>query len=189
MNFFKSLIKKILPPDEEEQIKGSTIPYTNTPIEKNEDLAMLFAEKFTQNKGKFFFCANQDELQENLHNVFKYEQIKIVYTRENKVFDLLTNFDIGFTELPEDASDATILYADYIDGKTGKVYVSREKKELLQLESTSDMVIIIAEEKQLFSKFINLYNDYYSIQNKNKYTTFSVYKKNIILLLIETPKK
>lgn len=186
MNFFKSLFNKNNKNQKEEELVN--IPYTNLPNEHNEDLSLNFAEKFTQNKCKFFFCENQEEIKENLQQIFTNENIGIVYCKEDKIFDLLTNFDIGFTEDYKEKSDATILLCDYLEAETGKVYISKEKKNNYKLDLLSDKIIIIGYDNQIIEKFINLYNDYYSIQNQNQYTTFSLYKKEIILLLVESNK-
>jgi len=183
MKFFKSLFNKNTKKENPEE---NNIPYTNEVRKFNQDLAIDFAEKFTQNKGHFFFCDNQEDVKENLQAVFKHEKINIVYCKENKIFDIITNFDIGFTELAEDNSDATLLLCDYIESKTGKIFISKSKNNEFKLDEVSGKIIIIAYENQLIEEFINLYNDFYSIQNQSKFITFSIYKKEIFLFLIES---
>lgn len=186
MKFFKSFFKKSK--KETSEKKEEHIPYTNIPKNYSEDLAILFAERFTQNKGKFFFCQNTKDLKMNFELVLKNENIKLLHCFDDSLYDLITNFDVGFTVDPNDQSDSTLLKADYIEAKTGKIYLSKTKIDLCNLALLSKSVLVIAHENQLIEQFINLYNDFYSLQNVNQFTTFSIFKSEIILFLIERNK-
>lgn len=186
MKFFKSLFKKSQ--EKTSKNKEEHIPYTNIPKNYSEDLAVLFAEKFTQNKGKFFFCQDMKNLKSNFELALKNENIQFLHCFDDSLYDLLTNFDVEFTINPTDQSDATLLKADYIEAKTGKIYLSKIKMDLCHLSDLSESVLVIAHEDQLIEQFINLYNDFYSLQNVNQFTTFSIFKQEIILFLIERDK-
>lgn len=183
MKLLKFFFKKNQKESLEKELKN--IPYTNIPNKYREDLAILFASKFTKNKGKFFFCENLTDLKNNFELVLTNEKIKLLHCFDDSLYDLLSNFDVEFTTDLNDQSNATFLKADYIEAKTGKIYISKSRYDSFHLTSLSDSAIVIAYEDQLIEKFINLYNDFYSLQNLNKYTSFSIYKKEIFLFLIE----
>jgi len=88
-----------------------------------EDDAIIFAEEFTRLQGKFAFCVNEADLQQQLAALIKEKGWQKIYCTENKYQPLLAGLQMAhFNDLAE--SDVSITGCEYLVARTGSMVMS-----------------------------------------------------------------
>jgi L-lactate dehydrogenase complex protein LldG len=115
-----------------------------------EDLAVIFAEKFTSLLGRFSFCENEQDLcfqLTNLINTLKWKEIYCV--DENIKATLSENGLISFSEKSLADSDASITNCELLLARTGSIVLSSTISSGRTTSVYSPVHICIATTSQL----------------------------------------
>jgi L-lactate dehydrogenase complex protein LldG len=87
-------------------------------VNANEDPLVLFAQEFTKLQGKFSFCANEEDLQEQLAKLIAEKKWTKIYSVENKWDQVLQNISIeSYTDLP--SCEVSITSCENLVARTG----------------------------------------------------------------------
>ena len=88
-----------------------------------EDDAIIFAEEFTKLQGQFAFCADENDLQQQLNQLIQKKGWGKIYCRENKFLSLLNNLAIQpYSNLSD--CDVSITGCEYLVARTGTIVMS-----------------------------------------------------------------
>jgi L-lactate dehydrogenase complex protein LldG len=91
----------------------------------NNDLELLFAENFSALQGRFSFCANENELAEQLQTLFATREWSNAYINEQDLKSKLP--DLGFkinTEISLADCNAAITTCESLIARTGSIVLS-----------------------------------------------------------------
>jgi L-lactate dehydrogenase complex protein LldG len=92
-------------------------------VNNNEDPLILFAQEFTKLQGKFSFCANEADLQEQLTKLIAEKNWTKIYSVENKWNEILSNISIkSYTDLP--SCEVSITSCESLVARTGTMVLS-----------------------------------------------------------------
>ena len=97
----------------------------NTPVlhRDQEDLAITFAQKFTELQGRFTYCADQDDLLAKLRSLIEEKQWGLVYCTESPFREMLSLLQIEpSTDLP--GCDVSITGCEFFIARTGSILMS-----------------------------------------------------------------
>jgi L-lactate dehydrogenase complex protein LldG len=87
-------------------------------VNANEDPLVLFAQEFTKLQGKFSFCANDEDLQEQLVKLIAEKNWTKIYSVENKWNNILQNISIeSYSDLP--SCEVSITSCENLVARTG----------------------------------------------------------------------
>jgi L-lactate dehydrogenase complex protein LldG len=86
-----------------------------------QDIVVEFAEQFTRLQGKFSFCLNDEELREQLKNIFEEHQWKKVYCKEPQWHHLLHE-NISTDDI--NTCDAAITGCERLVARTGSIVLT-----------------------------------------------------------------
>jgi L-lactate dehydrogenase complex protein LldG len=87
-------------------------------VNANEDPLVLFAQEFTKLQGKFSFCANAEDLQDQLAKLIIEKNWTRIYSVENKWDQVLQNISIeSYTDLP--SCEVSITSCENLVARTG----------------------------------------------------------------------
>ena len=115
-----------------------------------EDLAILFAEKFTSLLGRFSFCENEQDLCFQLNNLINNLSWKEIYcVDENIKATLSENGLISFSEKSLADSDASITNCELLVARTGSIVLSSTISSGRTTSVYSPVHICIATTSQL----------------------------------------
>lgn len=88
-----------------------------------EDDAIVFAEEFTKLQGKFAFCADEQDLLEQLAQLVKAQGWTKIYCKEPAFVQLLQRLSIEpYNSLPD--CDVSITGCEYLVARTGSMVLS-----------------------------------------------------------------
>ncbi len=94
--------------------EGNSDVFVNT----NEDPLVLFAQEFTKLQGKFSFCANKEDLQDQLAKLIEEKNWTKIYSVENKWNNILQNISIeSYSHLP--SCEVSITSCENLVARTG----------------------------------------------------------------------
>jgi L-lactate dehydrogenase complex protein LldG len=91
-------------------------------VAPSEDPMVIFAEEFTRLQGKFAYCHNESNLQEQLLQLLQQRSWTKVWFREDKIIGLLKNRVTPFDDLA--ACDASITGCESLVARTGSIVLS-----------------------------------------------------------------
>jgi L-lactate dehydrogenase complex protein LldG len=104
-------------------------------VNANEDPLVLFAQEFTKLQGKFSFCTNEADLQQQLAKLIGEKNWTKIYSVENKWNEVLNKISVeSYTDLPSCEVSITscenlvartgtmVLGATQTNGRTASVY-------------------------------------------------------------------
>jgi L-lactate dehydrogenase complex protein LldG len=87
-------------------------------VNANEDPLVLFAQEFTKLQGKFSFCANEEDLQEQLAKLIAEKNWTKIYSVENKWDQVLNKISVeSYTDLP--SCEVSITSCENLVARTG----------------------------------------------------------------------
>ncbi|RYF88422.1 MAG: lactate utilization protein B/C, partial [Chitinophagaceae bacterium] len=99
--------------------EGSSSVFT----ESTEDDAIVFAEEFTKLGGRFAFCENEQDLLQQLSQLFKEQGWTKIYCTEPAYINQLNSLSIQpYHSLPD--CDASVTGCEYLVARTGSMVLS-----------------------------------------------------------------
>lgn len=124
----------------------------NTPVflPQQEDLDVTFAENFTRLEGRFSYCANKEELLEQLQTLINTRKWEKVCILENQWKDLLAGTALA-DKLTEDVAgcDASVTGCEYLVARTGSMVMSSAQQSGRTTSVYAPVHICIAFSRQL----------------------------------------
>jgi L-lactate dehydrogenase complex protein LldG len=92
-------------------------------VNANEDPLVLFAQEFTKLQGKFSFCTNDVDLQEQLVKLIIEKNWTRIYSVENKWDNILQNISVeNYNDLP--SCEVSITSCETLVARTGTMVLS-----------------------------------------------------------------
>lgn len=119
-------------------------------IPTEKELAIGFAEKFTELAGKFIYCADEGELAQKLAGLIRAKKWEKIYSKETGWLDDMSEYQFDPVTTDElESCDAAITLCEHLIARTGSIVLSSQ-----QLSGRSDSVyapihICIAYTQQL----------------------------------------
>lgn len=129
------------------QAEGQTSVFNK----KEDDLAFLFAESFSNLKGRFIFCADHKELADNLNALAQNNDWKNVYCRELQLVHTLQPYSIPSLNVSNDIheADAGITTCETLVARTGTIVLSAAQPSGRTVGVFPPVHIVIAYTDQL----------------------------------------
>ena len=113
-----------------------------------EDDAILFAEEFTKLQGKFAFCVNEQDLLQQLSQLFKEQGWTKIYCIEPVLIKLLKHSSIEpYDNLP--SCDVSLTGCEYLVARTGSMVLSSAQLSGRTTSVYAPVHICIANNSQL----------------------------------------
>ncbi len=135
-------------------VDATPIPYATSegasPVlhTATEDLAVLFAQKFTELQGRFSYCIHQDDLMVKLKALIEQEQWGLVYCIESPFREMLSLMNIEpSADLP--GCDVSITGCTYLIARTGSLLMSSAQPSGRTTSAYAPVHICIAYTSQL----------------------------------------
>jgi L-lactate dehydrogenase complex protein LldG len=117
---------------------------------QSEELEILFAEEFTKLLGKFAFCVNEADANNQIKELIRLQKWANVYCVEKQLSDLLTleKFpEVNQSSLPN--CDAAITSCHYLIARTGAIVMSSAQQSGRTVSAYAPIHICIAYVDQL----------------------------------------
>ncbi len=123
-------------------------PIYNMP---DQPLEITFAERFTELTGKFIYCENEKELQDNLKAVITENKYEHIGCFEKHIQQYLQKAGLNFYPDSNDILKVktSITACEFLVARTGSIVVSSRQKTGRQLHIYPDTHIVIATLSQL----------------------------------------
>ena len=119
-------------------------------IPTEQELAIDFAQKFTELLGKFVYCADESELVEKLTGLIKLHQWEKIYSREAGWLDDMSEYHFDPVNTDDLAScDAAITLCEHLVARTGTIVLSSAQLSGRQSSVYAPVHICIAYTHQL----------------------------------------
>ena len=95
-------------------------------VSQEEAPDVQFAIKLNESGGTFIYCANENDVGDNLKALIERESWKNIYCNDNKILELLSPSEIDINNSPEDFSSVKvgITSCDFLISRFGSVMVS-----------------------------------------------------------------
>jgi L-lactate dehydrogenase complex protein LldG len=103
---------------------------TDTPlfIPTEQELAIDFAQKFTELLGKFVYCADEGELAQQLAALIKSQKWEKIYSQESGWLDDMSEYQFDPVNTDDLAScDASITLCEHLVARTGTIVLSSQQ--------------------------------------------------------------
>ncbi|MFN5422602.1 MAG: lactate utilization protein C [bacterium] len=116
----------------------------------NEDLAVMFAEKFTSLQGKFSLCESEEELVVKISQLVDERSWNDVYCVDENIKSALASFGFNqFTEKQLVDSDVAITKCELLVARTGSMVLSTSESSGRTTSVYAPIHICIAKTSQL----------------------------------------
>lgn len=97
-------------------------------IPTEQELAIDFAQKFTELLGKFVYCADEGELAQQLAALIKSQKWEKIYSQESGWLDDMSEYQFDPVNTDELAScDASITLCEHLVARTGTIVLSSQQ--------------------------------------------------------------
>jgi L-lactate dehydrogenase complex protein LldG len=97
-------------------------------IPTEQELAIAFAQKFTELLGKFVYCADEGELAQQLAALIKSQKWEKIYSQESGWLDDMSEYQFDPVNTDELAScDASITLCEHLVARTGTIVLSSQQ--------------------------------------------------------------
>jgi L-lactate dehydrogenase complex protein LldG len=97
-------------------------------IPTEQELAITFAQKFTELLGKFVYCADEGELVQQLSALIKTQQWEKVYSREAGWLDDMSEYQFDPVNTDDLAGcDVSITLCEHLVARTGTIVLSSQQ--------------------------------------------------------------
>lgn len=118
---------------------------------EEEDLSILFAEKFSNLNGRFVFCTNHEELADNLKVLVENNRWNCIYCRELQLVHTLQPFAIPVlnTSVDIEKADAGMTTCEALVARTGTIVLSAAQPSGRTVGIFSPVHIVVAYADQL----------------------------------------
>lgn len=138
-------------------ISRSESPYpsldlTSSVYKEFEDaLDITFAMEFSKVNGKFIYCENEKDLQENLISLIGEKKWNQVFCAEPEIKETLADAGIPFISMESEFTqmDAGITYCEYLIARLGSIMVSSRQSSGRRLNVYPENHIVIARSSQI----------------------------------------
>lgn len=120
-------------------------------IKTNDSLELVFAQEFTKINGKFVFCENISEFNENIQLLIKEYALDSVYCIDSSIQKLLENAGIPYLSSDEDflGLNVAVTSCESLIARTGSVLVSSRQASGRKLNVYPNIHIVISLSKNL----------------------------------------
>ena len=119
-------------------------------VQPAEDLAVIFAQKFTSLLGKFSFCENEEELVSKINELISSQQWNEVYCNDENIRTAFNSFGFNrFSEKELSDSDASITLCEFLVARTGSMVLSSKVSSGRTTSVYAPIHICIAKTSQL----------------------------------------
>lgn len=145
-------IREILNTSERKnKFSNNTKELSDVYIKTNDSLELTFAQEFTKINGKFVFCENIGEFNQNIRLMFKEYSLDSVYCIDNKLQNLLENAGIPYLSSKDDflGLNVAVTSCESLIARTGSILVSSRNASGRKLNVYPNIHIIIAYSNQL----------------------------------------
>ncbi len=129
-----------------------SLDLTSSVYKEIEDtLDITFAMEFSKVSGKFIYCENEKELQENLISLIGENKWKQVFCTEPEIKETLANTGIPFISLESEFTqmDVGITYCEYLIARLGSIMISSRQTSGRKLNVYPENHIVIARSSQI----------------------------------------
>ena len=132
----------------------------------NEIPEIVFAQKFTENLGKFVFCENEQEAIETLHYLIQENNWPPIFSNDPVVMELFSKGKIKHLSDENSLSSAKIgmTTCESLVARTGSVFVSSAQPSAIILSAMADVHIVLAYTSQIVIEIKDALKNF-----KNKY--------------------
>lgn len=142
--------------------------HTETPAlfqPSQKELEIEFAEHFTSLQGRFSFCANQHELNEQVNQLFASRKWEKIYCIDGQIQSMLTINGVPLKPYNDLAGcDASITGCELLVARTGSIFLSNSTSSGRTTSVYAPVHICIAKTSQLVysleDALLNLTNKY-----------------------------
>jgi L-lactate dehydrogenase complex protein LldG len=115
-----------------------------------DDLSILFAEKFSSLLGKFSFCANEEDLVNQIRQLVMDRGWGEVHCTDNNIKSALTSFGfLDFSDKPLSDADVSITKCEVLVARTGSMVLSSMESSGRLTSVYAPIHICIAKASQL----------------------------------------
>jgi L-lactate dehydrogenase complex protein LldG len=119
-------------------------------IPTEQELAISFAEKFTELTGKFIYCADYGELVQQLSALIKAKQWKKIYSKESGWLDDMSEYQFDPINTDDlESCDAAITLCEHLIARTGSIVLSSQQLSGRAVSVYAPIHICIAYTHQL----------------------------------------
>jgi L-lactate dehydrogenase complex protein LldG len=119
-------------------------------VQPEEDLAVIFAEKFTSLLGKFSLCENEEELVTKINDLVVAKQWKEVFCNDENIRSAFNSFGFNnFSEKDLSQSDVSITRCELLVARTGSMVLSSKVSSGRTTSVYAPVHICIAKASQL----------------------------------------
>ena len=196
MNFFSKFFKKSFPKEEPKNPESKFLPKKKAVIEER------FILKFIENGGKFLYCENLDEVQQNFDLIIKENEwtssdLLLINKNLKNQYGLLNDFSSCLEETKCFVTDCENLIAN-----DGSILISSNQIHEKKLNEFPESLIILSETRKLKntiseglseikSKSKNIPTNISTIKNFNvisqdkDFLSYGTSSKNLYLILLE----
>lgn len=116
----------------------------------HEDLAVLFAEKFTSLLGKFSFCENEEDLVTQMSSLVESRSWTEVYCADQNIVSAMQSYGFsGFSAKPLDQAEAAITKCELLVARTGSMVLSSVESSGRTTSVYAPIHICVAKTSQL----------------------------------------
>jgi L-lactate dehydrogenase complex protein LldG len=116
----------------------------------DDDLSVLFAEKFTSLLGKFSFCANEESLVDQIRQLVLERGWTEIYCADDNIKSALNSFGFPeFSEKPLGDADVSITKCEVLVARTGSMVLSSMESSGRLTSVYAPIHICIAKTSQL----------------------------------------
>ena len=119
-------------------------------IPTEQELAISFAEKFTELTGKFIYCEDDGELVQQLTALIKAKQWEKIYSKESGWLDDMSEYQFDPVNTDElESCDAAITLCEHLIARTGSIVLSSQQLSGRSVSVYAPIHICIAYTHQL----------------------------------------
>ncbi len=119
-------------------------------IPTEQELAISFAEKFTELTGKFIYCEDDGELVQQLTALIKAKQWEKIYSKESGWLDDMSEYQFDPVNTDDlESCDAAITLCEHLIARTGSIVLSSQQLSGRSVSVYAPIHICIAYTHQL----------------------------------------
>jgi L-lactate dehydrogenase complex protein LldG len=119
-------------------------------IPTEQELAISFAEKFTELTGKFIYCEDDGELVQQLTALIKSKQWEKIYSKESGWLDDMSEYQFDPVNTDDlESCDAAITLCEHLIARTGSIVLSSQQLSGRSVSVYAPIHICIAYTHQL----------------------------------------
>ncbi|OFX44993.1 MAG: hypothetical protein A2046_14980 [Bacteroidetes bacterium GWA2_30_7] len=131
--------------------KDSSQDLSDVYIKTKDSLELVFAQEFTKINGKFVFCENVGEFNQNIRLLIKEYSLDSVYCIDSNIQKLLENAGVPYLSSSKDFLELNVgvTSCESLIARTGSVLVSSRQASGRKMNVYPNIHIVIATSKQL----------------------------------------